>query len=82
VFPPAPALSTGWKDLPYAIAWALQAGYFVQTHAERLAGVGIPVDRPVSELERVRLLVAEGWREPGPGGEGVQEFSLMGYARR
>ena len=68
VFPPAPALSTGWKDLPYAIAWALQAGYFVQTHAESLAGVGIPVDRPVSELERVRLLVAEGWREPGPGG--------------
>jgi len=68
VFPPAPALSTGWKDLPYTIAWALQAGYFVQTHAERLDGVGIPVDRPVSELERVRLLVAEGWREPGPGG--------------
>src|SRR2546425_1267397 len=37
VLPPAPGLPTGWSDGPYTIGWALQTGYFVQTHAERLA---------------------------------------------
>lgn len=62
VLPPAPGLSTGWSDGPYAIGWALQTGYFVQTHAERFTVVGIPVDRPVNGFEHVGLLVVEGWR--------------------
>src|SRR5438034_6257470 len=47
VLPPAPGLPTGWSDGPYTIGWALQTGYFVQTHAERLAVVRIPVAGPV-----------------------------------
>ena len=62
VLPPAPGLSTGWSDGPYAIGWALQTGYFLQTHAERFAVVRIPVDRPVNRFENVELLVVEGWR--------------------
>jgi hypothetical protein len=62
VLPPAPGLSTGWSDGPYAIGWALQTGYFLQTHAQRFAVVSIPVDRPVNRFENVGLLVVEGWR--------------------
>ncbi len=64
VLPPAPGLPTGWSDGPYTIGWALQTGYFVQTHAERLAVVRIPVAGPVNHLESVGLLVVEGWRRP------------------
>ncbi|PYN66803.1 MAG: hypothetical protein DMD93_16590 [Candidatus Rokuibacteriota bacterium] len=64
VLPPAPGLPTGWSDGPYTIGWALQTGHFVQTHAERLAVVKIPVDRPVNGLENMGLLVVEGWRRP------------------
>ena len=66
VLPPAPGLPTGWSDAPYEIGWAVQAGYFVQTHAERLDVVRIPVDRPVNRLESVGLMVVEGWRPPEP----------------
>ena len=62
VLPPAPGLPTGWSDEPYEIGWAPKTGGFVQTHAERLVVVGIPLDRPVSSLENASLLVAEGWR--------------------
>ena len=68
VLPPAPAAPTGWSDGPYAITWALQVGHFVQTHAERLAVVGIPVGGPVNNFENMSLLVVEGWRRPGPAG--------------
>lgn len=68
VFPPAPALPSGWSDGPYVAAWAMQVGYFLQTHAERnLIVSGVPVvGHPVSSLENPPVLVAEGWRPSGP----------------
>ena len=66
ILPPAPGLPTGWSDGPYAIGWALQTGYFVQTHAERLAVVRIPVAGSVNPLESVGLLVVEGWAAYSP----------------
>src|SRR5207247_8858382 len=53
VLPPAPGLPTGWSDGPYSIGWALQTGYFVQTHAERLAVVRMHVAGPVTPLTSV-----------------------------
>ena len=82
VLPPAPGLSTGWSDGPYAIGWALQTGYFLQTHAERFAVVRIPVDRPVNRFENVELLVVEGWRFYAQSHSIVNQFQCLELLKR
>lgn len=59
--PPAPQGAMGWRSIPYQIAWSVEAGYFVQTHAVRWLEVEIPLDQPV-DPEKLRLIVVEGWR--------------------
>lgn len=61
---PAPGGSPwGWQDAPYSISWSLQLGAFLRDHAARSGEVEIPEPGPVSDLERLRLHVFEGWRQ-------------------
>jgi hypothetical protein len=60
--PPAPKSSWGWFDVPYAVVWSRQTGAFLQAHATRVGEVQLPVAGPVSDYERLRLLVFDGWR--------------------
>ncbi|HTQ79791.1 MAG TPA: hypothetical protein VMM92_07330, partial [Thermoanaerobaculia bacterium] len=76
--PPAPGSPWGWFDVPYAVAWSQQTGVYLATHANRLSAVDTAnPDTPgtVSDYERLRLLVFDGWRapaglKPGIGGIG------------
>ncbi len=40
--------------------WALQFGFFLQTHATRTDQIVIPSDEDVSPFERMLLLTVEG----------------------
>ncbi|MEA2691085.1 MAG: mannosyltransferase [Acidobacteriota bacterium] len=62
VLPPAPGSSWRWFDVPYNVAWSQQTGAFLQAHAARAGVVDVPVPGPVSDLERQKLLVFDGWR--------------------
>jgi hypothetical protein len=61
--PPAPLSHWGWSDVPYSVAWSQQVGAFLQAHALRGGAVNVPAPGPVSDYERLRLLVFDGWRE-------------------
>jgi hypothetical protein len=61
--PPAPNSRWGWSDVPYSVVWSQQVGAFLQAHALRGEAVEIPAPGPVSDYERLRLLVFDGWRE-------------------
>jgi hypothetical protein len=67
--PPAPRSPWGWFDVPYAVVWSQQTGAYLQAHATRVTPIDVPTPGPVSDYERLRLLVFEGWRpvRPGPG---------------
>lgn len=61
---PAPEGSPwGWQDVPYSVSWSMQLGAFLRDHAARGGEVEVPAPGPVSDFERVRLHVFEGWRE-------------------
>jgi hypothetical protein len=62
ILPPAPGAPSGWSDLPYANAWATQTGYFVQTTARTWRVVPVNDDATVQPVERVAVIVVEGWR--------------------
>ncbi|HEV7516881.1 MAG TPA: hypothetical protein VGR07_11325 [Thermoanaerobaculia bacterium] len=62
VLPPAPGSSWRWFDVPYNVAWSQQTGAFLQAHAARAGMVDVPVPGPVSDYERQKLLVFDGWR--------------------
>lgn len=60
---PAPGGSPwGWQDAPYSISWSMQLGAFLRDHAVRGGELEIPETGPVSDFERLRLHVFEGWR--------------------
>jgi hypothetical protein len=60
---PAPGGSPwGWQDAPYSISWSAQLGAFLRDHALRSGEVEVPTPEPVSDFERLRLHVFEGWR--------------------
>jgi len=61
--PPAPGSRWGWFDVPYAVSWSQQVGAFLQTHATRAGRVEVPAPGPVSDYERLELLVFDGWRD-------------------
>jgi uncharacterized membrane protein len=63
VLPQAPAPGTGWQDVPYLQAWSLQLGAFLRDHATGGGRVPVPSAGPVSGLERLDLLVFQGWRD-------------------
>jgi hypothetical protein len=62
VLPPAPGSSWRWFDVPYEVAWSQQAGAFLQAHAARAGMVDVPVPGLVSDYERLKLVVFDGWR--------------------
>ncbi|MES1241928.1 MAG: glycosyltransferase family 39 protein [Acidobacteriota bacterium] len=68
---PAPGGSPwGWQDEPYSVSWSMQLGAFLRDRAVRGGEIGIPGPGPVSDFERLRLHVFEGWSEaqrPRPG---------------
>src|SRR5262249_19612476 len=63
VLPPAPGARWGWFDVPYAVSWSQQTGAFMELHATDAAAVRLPASGPVSDYERLRVLVFAGWRE-------------------
>lgn len=60
---PPPLPETGWNSVPYLLAWADQAGYFVQTHAKSGDFPNVLPEGLVNPDERVRLEVVYGWRD-------------------
>ena len=60
--PPAPQSKFGWNSRPYLDLWSMQASYCIQHHARRTRMVPVAVEQPVSSLEDVPLLLAEGWQ--------------------
>lgn len=60
---PAPGGSPwGWQDAPYSISWSMQLGAFLRDHAVRGSEIKIPEPGPVSDFERLRLHIFEGWK--------------------
>ena len=60
VLPPAPQSPWGWADGPYAEAWMLQVGYFIQTLNPVFQKIEIPSDDPVSKNEHMPLFLFQG----------------------
>jgi hypothetical protein len=63
VLPPAPNSEYGWSSDAYADSWSQQIGELLQKHAAAGGYASVPNPAPVSPLENVRLLWAQGWRE-------------------
>jgi hypothetical protein len=59
--PPAPQSPYGWDHNAYVQLWAMQTGYFIQTHARSVKEVPVPVNDPVSQYENLPLILIEGW---------------------
>jgi hypothetical protein len=60
--PPAPNSNWGWNNGPYLVAWAQQAAYFLQTHAQGAEIVPVPTSGPIRPHENVPVAVVWGWR--------------------
>jgi hypothetical protein len=52
----------GWVGGSFYVAWAEQAGFFVQTHAADFSRVRVPLGQPVSRYENLPLSAIRGWR--------------------
>jgi hypothetical protein len=63
VLPPAPNSEYGWSSDAYADSWAQQIGDLLQKHAAAGGYASVANPGPVSPLENVHLLWAQGWRE-------------------
>ncbi len=60
---PAPEGSPwGWQDVPYSSSWSLQLGAFLRDHSVQGGEMELPASGPVSDFERLRLFMFEGWR--------------------
>ena len=60
VTPAVPDPDWGWYAGMHFQIWALQFGFFLQTHATRTDQIVIPSDEDVSPFERMLLLTVEG----------------------
>jgi len=58
--PAVPDPDWGWHAGMHFQIWALQFGFFLQTHATRADQIVIPSDEDVSPFERMLLLTVEG----------------------
>lgn len=63
--PPVPNPDWGWHAGFHFRVWALQFGYFLQTHATRGGQVVLPGDEDVSPYERMLLIETEGYASRG-----------------
>ena len=62
VLTPAPYSQYGWNELAYSASWSQQVGYFLQQHATKGGMVSLQDPGPVNSLERLEVLVFQGWR--------------------
>ncbi len=60
--PPAPDGESGWFNGPYEHNWALQVGYYIQTHASHGEVLLVQVDNPVSDFENPQVMLVQGWQ--------------------
>jgi hypothetical protein len=60
---PAPDPQFGWSNYAYSQAWAMQAGYYFQTHALGAQLVPISKEQPVDLVENLSVIRIEGWRK-------------------
>lgn len=65
--PPAPGGPSGWSELAYGYAWAMQTGHLVQTSAATWRLVTLADDGPVQPLESMGVIVVAGWRAGASG---------------
>src|SRR5207253_2084866 len=63
MLPPAPSPEFGWNMDPYIKLWSQQIGVFLRNHSSGGEVVRVPTDEMVNGLEKVDLLVIEGWHE-------------------
>ncbi len=61
--PPAPYSYFGWQMDAYAELWSQQIGVFLRHHASGGELLRVGTGGRVNELEKVDLLVIEGWHE-------------------
>ena len=52
----------GWRAAPYMTAYGMEAAYFLQYHANKIARVEVPVGLPVNPFEDLPLRSIQGWR--------------------
>ena len=62
VIPPGYDGPNGWVGGNFYAAWALQAGFLVQSHALHFERVRVPLAQPVSHYENLPLSAIRGWR--------------------
>ncbi len=68
VLGPAPGGSPwGWQDVPYSSSWSLQLGALLRDRSVRGGEMEVPSPGPVSDFERLRLSVFEGWKQAPSG---------------
>lgn len=60
--PPAPHGPWGWDISPYVESWAMQAGYFIVSHALHVERVASSYEAPVNPYENLGVIVVQGWR--------------------
>lgn len=63
VIPPGYDGPNGWVGGNFYAGWALQAGFFVQSHAQHFERLSVPLAQPVKHYENLPLSVIRGWRE-------------------
>ncbi len=52
----------GWRAAPYMTAYGMEAAYFLQYHANKIARVEVPVALPINPFEDLPLRSIQGWR--------------------
>ncbi len=60
--PPAPNGPNGWYSGDYLVAWTMQLGHFIQSHATAGGEVQLEIIQPVSPYEDAPLWEFSGWR--------------------
>jgi hypothetical protein len=61
--PRPPLAGTGWNWGPYAQAWAMQMGSFLETHGRE--GHIVPIEVRGGPFEDAGLSVISGWKDAG-----------------
>lgn len=60
--PPAPNSPYGWSQAAYTTVWSRQAAFILQSHAQTVRQVPVPVNTPLNPFETAFLVETEGWR--------------------
>jgi hypothetical protein len=61
--PPAPQSKFGWDNIAYGWSWNQELGRFIEQHTMHGTRVELADVGPVNPVEKVPLVVAEGWKD-------------------